>query len=566
MQHTFDRTYPDVVHEGENNHSRWQRQGSQFQSMTTQKPIVLPLDDDFPNWLSTNDSFRDTVSATAFEGKTPDPAIVPPWDDMLDVPNQVFDDHRLMDTTNLDQSALALDPLGPEESVRLLNRDSPYFDGSRSVTANPPDNGPLNDNVQNEAFNASHYTNDLNELPPALSFVNDMNDANGSFDTSGGDFSHVPPFGGDLSSSLETGFFSDHNPETSQMPHLQNVALAGEGSASHQASPAGLRPNAPDSMLSPGNMADASLLSPMPQHQHMTPPLHTSPAMPHSPALSNAPSSAQYISPVMPHEDPAAVLSPPEQQQPMSFADLQQPNGNSIDPASSVFAAANTFPNVQMSLPGDEGLQRMQPMPSIPDESGNNFNPAFVGNATRAVPTTVPSNTDVDPSNKPPLQTQPANLYNPPNTATGSEAVITPSYRKGGEPLNRNITSNAHSTKYGAGGSRRGKKTLAEGVTPVDVSSTDMVASIDTQTRPNQKRRRKYKFAKQAGPFRCTLPARNSNEICNTVFSRTYDLVRHQDTVHAKNKAAFKCSICGDQRVFSRHDALVRHMRVKHGH
>jgi len=54
---------------------------------------------------------------------------------------------------------------------------------------------------------------------------------------------------------------------------------------------------------------------------------------------------------------------------------------------------------------------------------------------------------------------------------------------------------------------------------------------------------------------------------CNKIFSRSYDLARHQDTVHANQPRVLKCLECGEEsKTFSRQDALVRHKRAKHGH
>ncbi|ODV67592.1 hypothetical protein HYPBUDRAFT_147914 [Hyphopichia burtonii NRRL Y-1933] len=62
---------------------------------------------------------------------------------------------------------------------------------------------------------------------------------------------------------------------------------------------------------------------------------------------------------------------------------------------------------------------------------------------------------------------------------------------------------------------------------------------------------------------------------CNKQFSRPYDLIRHQETIHALKKKIFRCVICegrlnggdgnGKQKTFSRGDALSRHIKVKHG-
>lgn len=62
---------------------------------------------------------------------------------------------------------------------------------------------------------------------------------------------------------------------------------------------------------------------------------------------------------------------------------------------------------------------------------------------------------------------------------------------------------------------------------------------------------------------------------CNKRFTRPYDLIRHQETIHASVKKIFRCVICegrfnggtgnGKSKTFSRGDALSRHIKVKHG-
>lgn len=58
---------------------------------------------------------------------------------------------------------------------------------------------------------------------------------------------------------------------------------------------------------------------------------------------------------------------------------------------------------------------------------------------------------------------------------------------------------------------------------------------------------------------------------CSAQFSRSYDLVRHQNTIHAKQKIVFHCLQCiklfgerGFSKTFSRLDALSRHLKSKH--
>jgi hypothetical protein len=69
----------------------------------------------------------------------------------------------------------------------------------------------------------------------------------------------------------------------------------------------------------------------------------------------------------------------------------------------------------------------------------------------------------------------------------------------------------------------------------------------------------------QPGPHRCMRPNPSTGKPCNTVFSRPYDLTRHEDTIHNVHKEKVRCEICTDEKTFSRPDALVRHRRVKHG-
>ncbi|CCG84826.1 protein of unknown function [Taphrina deformans PYCC 5710] len=72
---------------------------------------------------------------------------------------------------------------------------------------------------------------------------------------------------------------------------------------------------------------------------------------------------------------------------------------------------------------------------------------------------------------------------------------------------------------------------------------------------------------KSGGPHRCDWVIPSTGQVCGTVFSRPYDLVRHQDTIHRAKKLEFRCEICiaaGTNKIFSRNDALVRHMRHVH--
>jgi len=68
----------------------------------------------------------------------------------------------------------------------------------------------------------------------------------------------------------------------------------------------------------------------------------------------------------------------------------------------------------------------------------------------------------------------------------------------------------------------------------------------------------------QAGPHKCDRINPSTGKPCNTVFSRPYDLTRHEDTIHNARKQKVRCDLCTDEKTFSRADALTRHYRVCH--
>lgn len=68
----------------------------------------------------------------------------------------------------------------------------------------------------------------------------------------------------------------------------------------------------------------------------------------------------------------------------------------------------------------------------------------------------------------------------------------------------------------------------------------------------------------QAGPHRCDRINPSTGKPCSTVFSRPYDLTRHEDTIHNARKQKVRCDLCTDEKTFSRADALTRHYRVCH--
>jgi 26S proteasome regulatory subunit N4 len=66
----------------------------------------------------------------------------------------------------------------------------------------------------------------------------------------------------------------------------------------------------------------------------------------------------------------------------------------------------------------------------------------------------------------------------------------------------------------------------------------------------------------QAGPHKCEWINLSTDKPCNVIFSRPYDLTRHEDTIHNACKKEVHCQFC--TVTVSRNDALSRHMRKVH--
>lgn len=63
---------------------------------------------------------------------------------------------------------------------------------------------------------------------------------------------------------------------------------------------------------------------------------------------------------------------------------------------------------------------------------------------------------------------------------------------------------------------------------------------------------------------RCDRINPSTGKPCGTVFSRPYDLTRHEDTIHNARKQKVRCHLCTAEKTFSRNDALNRQTRVAH--
>ena len=100
--------------------------------------------------------------------------------------------------------------------------------------------------------------------------------------------------------------------------------------------------------------------------------------------------------------------------------------------------------------------------------------------------------------------------------------------------------------------------------TPYAPSSASTNHTPTSATFPNASSSTAPNRNQQSGPHRCERTNPSTGKPCNTVFSRSYDLTRHEDTIHNGRKQKVRCRLCTEEKTFSRNDALTRHMRVVH--
>ncbi|KAK4541969.1 hypothetical protein LTR36_007169 [Oleoguttula mirabilis] len=119
----------------------------------------------------------------------------------------------------------------------------------------------------------------------------------------------------------------------------------------------------------------------------------------------------------------------------------------------------------------------------------------------------------------------------------------------------RDTHRSAHQRDNSGGGTSSGTASKSPGSTesPEPTLDTDGMTSAALMARNSQ-----------AGPHKCSRINPSTNKPCNTIFSRPYDLTRHEDTIHNNRKMKVRCPMCREEKTFSRNDALTRHMRVVH--
>ena len=67
-----------------------------------------------------------------------------------------------------------------------------------------------------------------------------------------------------------------------------------------------------------------------------------------------------------------------------------------------------------------------------------------------------------------------------------------------------------------------------------------------------------------AGFHMCNQINSSAGRPCRSMFSRPYYLSRHELAIHNTRRRKVRCSICAEEKTFSRLDALRRHLQVVH--
>lgn len=231
--------------------------------------------------------------------------------------------------------------------------------------------------------------------------------------------------------------------------------------------------------------------------------------------------------PSMPPRDPTDPEPPLSQQ---SFASMATTRRESSSDTSNAPPAQPAFNFIPPSVPG--GIRVPQQYPFVPQSRRQ---PSNVSTATEDFPTTL---TSMDSSGSDYASGESADIKKPANT-TADSGTYTCTYHG----CTLRFDSPAKLQRHKREG-HRGTNAVA----PTTSATDDSIANRNSQ----------------AGPHKCERINPSTGKPCNTIFSRPYDLTRHEDTIHNARKQKVHCPICTEEKTFSRNDALTRHMRVVH--
>lgn len=165
---------------------------------------------------------------------------------------------------------------------------------------------------------------------------------------------------------------------------------------------------------------------------------------------------------------------------------------------------------------------------------------------------------DSEPAFKPPMLSMESTNEEGPSPSSSQQSMRKPQARLPARPANVTSDAGTYSCTYHGCPQRfespaKLQKHKREGHRQHETTTTSSVVSTAIAARNSQ-----------AGPHRCDRLNPSTGKPCNSVFSRPYDLTRHEDTIHNNRKQKVRCHLCVEEKTFSRNDALTRHMRVVH--
>ena len=114
---------------------------------------------------------------------------------------------------------------------------------------------------------------------------------------------------------------------------------------------------------------------------------------------------------------------------------------------------------------------------------------------------------------------------------------------------------------------REGHRNSASVIAGGDEGGMTSAALRNTQNGPhkvNNTLKSHWSLRANVNVKQCERINPSTGKPCNTIFSRPYDLTRHEDTIHNARKQKVRCHLCTEEKTFSRNDALTRHFRVCH--
>lgn len=194
------------------------------------------------------------------------------------------------------------------------------------------------------------------------------------------------------------------------------------------------------------------------------------------------------------------------------------------------------------SLQTSPGFNFVTPSAQLPLSSSTQY---------RSIPTSMQSTVDQTPEFPAHLTSMEssASEAEPPNGSQGSDRFLH-------KPTSSNADSGTYSCTYHGCSQRfetpqKLQKHKREGHRNANLGTTMTSAAILERN-------------SQAGPHKCERINPTTGKPCNTIFSRPYDLTRHEDTIHNARKQKVRCALCVEEKTFSRNDALTRHMVRSH--